>query len=540
MITLRARVHYIGLKASFDALAFDDSFKQIDLIQEVANEDPENKEAQRYVMKSCWKKVKAYQLLTVLKESEEILLKAKNIAEKIHDGSHETMDYARAIKMFGFLYIKFNLDDKADEYLNQAKAIYEKLGLNDNDKKIINIYKNLGKVQMNRRDFDKAKELFEKALNLKIKLLGENNLYLEPNYSSFIDLYIQIKEEKELAKASEILDTLDRINKTVMKDQDEYMLNSISIILNLYRAKIEASLSNKDACVKYYTQVRREIEELDGTKQSPLLFPILQSMTTDYNDLDLKEESKGSNEELRDIAALVFGEDSIFYIGYCFDYYASMLQEDFTKSYQKISKLLPNLKEKISDDALIILLIESYIAFNKIIAKLDIQKGYDELLKVEKKMKLQLPDDHIYFEIVLLGKAQYQMTNQSTIEQAGHTYEKVVAIEKRAYGNNSMSTYESTAATIAIFQGIGQNKKVTHYCNDFYRMGEFLKKYESSDFFEVMLMGLSSAIQLEEEDVIQDLLTKTINSWKKCNGLGGDKEKETMVIRSLATFILMA
>jgi hypothetical protein len=64
---------------------------------------------------------------------------------------------------------------------------------------------------------------------------------------------------------------------------------------------------------------------------------------------------------------MTFGKDNIFYLGYSFDYYAQLMTENFNLGFQKINKLLPEIKKKIQfKNSVIILLVECYIEFAKL------------------------------------------------------------------------------------------------------------------------------------------------------------------------------
>ena len=64
------------------------------------------------------------------------------------------------------MYIKFNMEDKAEEYLDSAEKMYREL---DGEKslKMANIIKNRGRIHGLRREFEKAYELYEKSIEMK-------------------------------------------------------------------------------------------------------------------------------------------------------------------------------------------------------------------------------------------------------------------------------------------------------------------------------------------------------------------------------------
>jgi len=100
-----------------------------------------------------------------------------------------------------------------------------------------------------------------------------------------------------------------------------------------------------------------------------MVFPFLQTMITDFKEVGEEEKSQEINDKLVKSAEAVFGTDSIFYLGYTFDYYATMMTKNFNLGYQKINKLLPTIKKTLPckpEDSVILTLIEAYIEFSKI------------------------------------------------------------------------------------------------------------------------------------------------------------------------------
>lgn len=91
-----------------------------------------------------FKKVKGYQLSSEIVLNKDLLTKATERAKKIH-GTEKHKDVARCYKMWGYFFLKFSMDEEAEEALNKSMKIYQELYGVEN-LKVANIYKNLAKV----------------------------------------------------------------------------------------------------------------------------------------------------------------------------------------------------------------------------------------------------------------------------------------------------------------------------------------------------------------------------------------------------------
>ena len=96
-----------------------------------------------------------------------------------------------------------------------------------------------------------------------------------------------------------------------------------------------AILLDKENCIKYHELAYNTILEIDTVEDvSPLVFPFLQAMITDFKEIGDDKLSQKYNEELVESAKSCFGENNIFYLGYTFDYYCQAMTENFNKGYQ--------------------------------------------------------------------------------------------------------------------------------------------------------------------------------------------------------------
>ena len=182
------------------------------------------------------------------------------------------------------------------------------------------------------------------------------------------------------------------------------------------------------------------VEEQD----SPLTFPFLQAMITDFKDINEGELAIKYNELLVKAVTNCFGEDNIFYLGYSFDYYAQMMSENFNLGFQKISKLLPKIKEKCPvKNSIIITLIEAYIDFSKITVGINPQAAFHHLLDLEKNLLNILPKDHIFFEIIYYAKVVYFSRDLATFDSAIQCYDSLLKISAKSNGVRSKQYHET-------------------------------------------------------------------------------------------------
>ena len=111
-------------------------------------------------MKALIKLAKVYQLLNTIKQPLEFLDQAMEIAKKVN-GTEECMDVARLYKYYGYVQTKFYFWDEGVRYLEKSKELYMKLqGGTEEIEWVADVYKHLGELYTEKRDYDKAEECF--------------------------------------------------------------------------------------------------------------------------------------------------------------------------------------------------------------------------------------------------------------------------------------------------------------------------------------------------------------------------------------------
>ena len=120
-------------------------------------------------------------------------------------------DIARCYKFYGFVFLKFNLEDEAEEALVKSMNIYKDL-FGEESLFVANILKNLARVESQRRNFEKYKDLMNRAKEMKRMFIHpDEELWMINLATTEVEIELGIKTPESIAKAEWILAEIDEI-----------------------------------------------------------------------------------------------------------------------------------------------------------------------------------------------------------------------------------------------------------------------------------------------------------------------------------------
>ena len=167
------------------------------------------------------------------------------------------------------------------------------------------------------------------------------------------------------------------------------------------------------------------------------------------------------------------------------------MTKNFNHGFQEINKLLPKIKQHCDPNTSIIInLIEAYIFFSKITVGINPQASFNKILDIEKKLLNIIPEDHIFFEIVLYAKVFYYSTNQLTLEQAITCYEKLLVIMEKSQGKYSTNYYETLVNMITLCFQVMRSNVIYKHIDVFHEVALWVKvhTWDKNYFVQHMTM----------------------------------------------------
>lgn len=108
------------------------------------------------------------------KESLPYYEKSKQVYKEVYD-SEETFLYAVVLTNISGALGRLNLNEEAQENSEKSLEIYTKIVKNDDNIKVADAHKNLGLIFLNKGEYMKALELFEKALTTFRRVFAKEN-----------------------------------------------------------------------------------------------------------------------------------------------------------------------------------------------------------------------------------------------------------------------------------------------------------------------------------------------------------------------------
>lgn len=139
--------------------------------------------------------------------------RALNIVNEL--GLDENVSGATILLNIATVYKAFGNPKIAISYFNKAKEVYEK-NLKENDKKLAGLYNNMALAEVDLKNYDSAKNLYEKAIKIMLNIKN-GELDAAISYLNYADLIYAIYNEdtsKDYTKYSDKIE--DCINKAYL------------------------------------------------------------------------------------------------------------------------------------------------------------------------------------------------------------------------------------------------------------------------------------------------------------------------------------
>ncbi len=177
------------------------------------------------------------------------------VAKSFNKSEHE--DYATLLNNIGSVYDKIGDYNKALEFYEKAINIREKvLGTEHPD--TATSYNNIGGVYMAISDYNKALEFYEKAINVKIKLLGTEHPDTATSYNNIGLLY---KNMGDYNKALEFYEKALNIREKVLGTEHRDTAGSYNNISGVYY-----SMGDYSKALEFYEKTLQIFEKVLGTE----------------------------------------------------------------------------------------------------------------------------------------------------------------------------------------------------------------------------------------------------------------------------------
>jgi tetratricopeptide (TPR) repeat protein len=123
-------------------------------------------------------------MMNSLEHSNNLMLKALEIVER-NEHDKDSKHHGIIYRSFGYQFWKFYKKRKADEYLNKALVIFEKI----KDPYLIStIYKERGDMHKELQEAEQAQNCYEQCIRLRRQAMGERpHLTVEKIYFRLAD-----------------------------------------------------------------------------------------------------------------------------------------------------------------------------------------------------------------------------------------------------------------------------------------------------------------------------------------------------------------
>ena len=172
-------------------------------------------------------------MLNSLERSSELMQKATEIIDK-NEADKEGKHHGILMRSYGYQYWKFFKKRLADEYLNKALAIFEKI---KNPYLISTIYKEKGDMHKELQEAEQAQNCYEQCIRLRRQYLGQDSHFsVEKIYFRLADNMMKERcNDSKLRKAAGYLQRDHEMLMTILEiESDEQEKESNSLFLAMH------------------------------------------------------------------------------------------------------------------------------------------------------------------------------------------------------------------------------------------------------------------------------------------------------------------
>ena len=193
-------------------------------------------------------------MLNSLELSNNLMVKASEIIDR-NEQDKEGKHHGIILRSFGYQYWKFFKKAKADDYLNKALVIFEKI---KSPYLVSTIYKEKGDMHKELQEAEQAQNCYEQCIRLRRQAFGEGaHFTTEKIYFRLADN--MMKERCNDGKLRRAAAYLQRDHDMLMEilelgnDQEELECPSLFLAMHYqFKGKLAARHIDKEGCISNY------------------------------------------------------------------------------------------------------------------------------------------------------------------------------------------------------------------------------------------------------------------------------------------------
>ncbi len=358
---------------------------------------------------------------------------------------------------YGVLMITIGNYQEAITSLSSAVSTWEQLGLEE-DETIANVYSNLAQAYAGDGQGDKAKETYQKALNIQERLFGSNSIHVALSYSALSGMH-ETMDDKAAQKQY-----LDKALQIALDSVGVNHMSTATIYLDLgYYYKSSGEIEMAIECHEKALEIRKNIL---GTKNVNTIL-IYEALAEDYRSAAEYATAIENAEYAVEIAEELYGRENIYsahsYITAAWAYsdiedyeksshYATMAIEICDRQKEMAGVARPYAYQTVGYVALSEKNIDEAIDYLKKAITL-----YGELTG---KYNTEIATTNIYLSDAYLLSQEYTLCFDALEEAAGQ-FEQQVNAENHILSitNRQKKLYEIVNPDVDFESWLNQNKK---------------------------------------------------------------------------------
>lgn len=351
---MNAKLRYLYVLELKRTLVFHECMSEADAF--IADYSDQESYAWKYLYKTYVVKAKLFQMLNSLEKSQELMEKALQVVER-NSPSSDSVDLGIMYRSFGYQYWKFYKKARADEYLNKALAIFEKL---KNPHYLIStIYKEKGDMHKELQEADQAQNCYEQCIRYRRLHLGEHaHFSVEKIFFRLADNMMKERCNEQKLRRAEAYLQKDRemIYEILEMGSEEEEGESTSLYLAMhyqFRGKLSARHLAKEECLANYRRAEAIFLRAGGGKPTLIMQSFFQFAIDDFAEVGLEELANEYNHKYKDTLKLFYQKDNLFYIAYTIDIVAQEMQTKPMKAFYKVKRAQAVIEPFIGRDSLI-------------------------------------------------------------------------------------------------------------------------------------------------------------------------------------------
>jgi tetratricopeptide (TPR) repeat protein len=301
-------------------------------------------------------------MLNSLERSNEFMSLAQDIVdrcEKDRDGKHHGI----MMRSYGYQYWKFFKKAKADEYLNKALAIFEKV---KSPYLVSTIYKEKGDMHKELQEAEQAQNCYEQCIRLRRQAFGEGNHFcIEKIFFRLADNMLKERcNDAKLRKAGAYLQRDHEMLLDILEiESEEEELQSKSLFLAMhyqFKGKLSARHIDKEGCIANYKRSEEIFIRSYNGERALVMQSFYQFIVDDLSELAMEEEAMRYNKLYKQTLRQFYEKDDLFFIAYTVDIVAQEMQTKPMKAFYKVKRAQAVIEPVIGKDSLIGLIFQLF------------------------------------------------------------------------------------------------------------------------------------------------------------------------------------